>query len=65
MYSYVIRSQAGSFAFVCYNVEQRASYGQFSGEPNDTQLGSLFLFEEVDMDFINNWRGRASRLAVA
>lgn len=65
MYSYVIRSQAGSFAFVCYNVEQRASYGQFSGETNDTQFGSFFLLEAVDMDFIKNRRGRANRLAVA
>ncbi|MBJ8780404.1 DUF4158 domain-containing protein, partial [Citrobacter freundii] len=47
------------------NAEQRASYGQFSGEPNDIQLARFFLLDEVDMDFINNRRGRANRLAVA
>ena len=47
------------------NAEQRASYGQFSGESNDIQLARFFLLNEVDMDFINNRRGRANRLAVA
>lgn len=47
------------------NTEQRASYGQFSGEPNDIQLARFFLLDEADMDFINNRRGRANRFAVA
>lgn len=47
------------------NAEQRASYGQFSGEPNDVQLARFFLLDEADMDFVNNRRGRANRLAVA
>lgn len=47
------------------NVDQRASYGQFSGEPNDIQLARFFLLDEADMEFINNRRGRANRLAVA
>lgn len=47
------------------NAEQRASYGQFSGEPNDIQLARFFLLNEADMDFINHRRGRANRLAVA
>lgn len=47
------------------NTEQRTSYGQFSGEPNDIQLARFFLLDEVDMEFINNRRGRANRLAVA
>lgn len=47
------------------NAEQRASYGQFSGEPNDIQLARFFLLDEADMDFINHRRGRANRLAVA
>ncbi|QGX91508.1 DUF4158 domain-containing protein [Tatumella sp. TA1] len=29
------------------------------------QLARFFLLDEVDMDFINNRRGRANRLAVA
>ncbi|MEQ4672504.1 DUF4158 domain-containing protein [Providencia manganoxydans] len=47
------------------NAEQRASYGQFSGEPNDVQLARFFLLDEADIDFINNRRGRTNRLAVA
>ncbi len=47
------------------NAEQRASYGQFSGEPNDIQLARFFLLDEVEMEFINNRRGRANRLAMA
>ncbi len=47
------------------NVDQRANYGQFSGEPNDIQLARFFLLDEADMEFINNRRGRANRLAVA
>lgn len=47
------------------NAEQRASYGQFSGEPNDVQLARFFLLDEADMEFINNRRGRANRFAVA
>jgi Domain of unknown function (DUF4158) len=47
------------------NVEQRASYGQFSGKPNDIQLARFFRLDEVDIDFINNRRGRANRLAMA
>lgn len=47
------------------NAEQRASYGQFSGEPNEIQLARFFLLDESDMDFINNRRGRTNRLAVA
>lgn len=47
------------------NADQRASYGQFSGEPNDVQLARFFLLDEADMAFINNRRGRTNRLAVA
>ncbi|WP_235211396.1 DUF4158 domain-containing protein [Serratia marcescens] len=47
------------------NAEQRASYGQFSCEPNDIQLARFFLLDEANMDFINHRRGRANRLAVA
>lgn len=47
------------------NAEQRASYGQFSGEPNDVQLARFFLLDEADMEFISNRRGRANRFAVA
>ncbi|MMZ54653.1 hypothetical protein D1872_164780 [compost metagenome] len=47
------------------NTEQRASYGQFSGEHNDLQLARFFLLDEVGMELINNRRGRANRLAVA
>ncbi|PDN91802.1 hypothetical protein CJU68_25460 [Escherichia coli] len=47
------------------NAEQRASYGQFSGEPNDVQLARFFLLDEADMEFINNRRGRTNRFAVA
>lgn len=47
------------------NADQRASYGQFSEEPNDVQLARFFLLDEADMAFINNRRGRANRLAVA
>ncbi|HFW4712989.1 TPA: DUF4158 domain-containing protein [Salmonella enterica subsp. enterica serovar Chailey] len=47
------------------NADQRACYGQFSGEPNDVQLARFFLLDEADMEFINNRRGRANRFAVA
>lgn len=47
------------------NANQWASYGQFSGEPNDVQLARFFLLDEADIAFINNRHGRANRLAVA
>jgi len=47
------------------NAEQRTSYGHFYAEPNDVQLAHFFMLDEADMDFINNRRGRANRLAVA
>ncbi|ASK71482.1 Tn3 family transposase [Klebsiella pneumoniae] len=45
--------------------EQKASYGQFSGEPNEVQLARYFHLDEIDIAFILERRGKANRLGVA
>lgn len=45
--------------------EQKASYGQFSGEPNEVQLARYFYLDEADQAFINNRRGNQNRFGVA
>ncbi len=45
--------------------EHKAGYGQFSGEPNETQLARYFHLDEVDLGFITNRRGKQNRLGCA
>lgn len=45
--------------------EQKASYGQFSAEPNEVQLARYFHLDEADLAFINNRRGNQNRFGVA
>ena len=46
-------------------LDQKSSYGQFSGEPNEVQLARYFHLDEIDMVFILQRRGKANRLGVA
>ena len=45
--------------------EQKVSYGQFSGEPNEVQLARYFYLDETDIPFFNNRRGDQNRFGVA
>ncbi len=45
--------------------EQKASYGQFFGEPNEVQLTRYFHLDEADLSYIGNRRGNQNRLGFA
>lgn len=45
--------------------EQKASYAQFSGEPNEVQLARYFHLDETDLTFLYQRRGDQNRLGVA
>ncbi|TMX11934.1 DUF4158 domain-containing protein, partial [Aeromonas salmonicida subsp. achromogenes] len=45
--------------------DQKANYGEFSGEPNEVQLARYFHLDETDLAFINNRRGAQNRFGVA
>lgn len=45
--------------------ELKARYGQFTGEPNETQLTRYFHLDETDLAFISEKRGAQNRLGFA
>jgi len=45
--------------------DQKSSYGQFSGQPNEMQLTRYFHLDEADLDFVFKRRGAHNILGVA
>jgi hypothetical protein len=45
--------------------EQKAQYGQFSGDPNEVQLTRYFHLNETDLAFISDRRGDHNKLGFA
>lgn len=45
--------------------DQKASYGKFSGEPNEIQLARYFHLDETDLTFIKQRRGDQNRFGIA